>query len=248
MTPEERLDNARKRVQRVADICEASRGHMGYVQFHHAGYGEPGYDDPEIGIIATGNWNNDDEYDREKRERVVTSTLPKRVAELLEKLGVSIEWEDEWSECSDCGKLVRTSADSYSWQPSYVCGDGELLCHDCVEEDPEEHLKSLEGNPSVCNTLENIDPTEHGYVAFNEDSYESGWHPGQTDDPKTVAKELRERGVSRFVFQLDENSQFYSRWSVFVHEDEAHLVGLADAPSVEECDDDSDDDVESVSE
>jgi hypothetical protein len=244
LSPEERLKNARERVRRVADICERSRGHMQYTEFHFAGYGEPGYDDPEIGIIATGNWNNDDTYDQEKRERVVTSTLPSRVAEVLEKLGVEIEWSDEWSSCSDCGKLVRTSADSYCWQPSYVCGDGELLCHECVEQDPEEHLKSLEDNERACNTIDSIDPADHGYIAFNEDSYESGWHPGQTDDPAKIAKELRERGVSRFVFQLDENSQFYSKWSVFVHEDEAHLVGLADPPANE----DDDSDVEHTSE
>lgn len=245
MSPEEKLDNARKRVGRIADICERSRGHAQYVQFHGAGYSEPGYTDPEIGIIATGNWNDDDRYDNDTRTRVVTSDVPSRLASVLEKLGVEIEWEDEWSSCSDCGKLVRTSADSYHWQPNYVLGDGELLCHDCVEEDPAAHLESLEGNEHACNTIESIDPAQHGYVAFNDDSYETGWHPGQNDSPATVAKELRAKGVERFVFQLDENSQFYSRWSVYVHEGEAHLVGLADAPVDDE---NGDGDVEHTSE
>jgi hypothetical protein len=49
-------------------------------------------------------------------------------------------------------------------------------------------------------TIDNIDPEDYGYVKYNGDNYESGWHPGQTDNPRIIAKELSDRGVSRFLF------------------------------------------------
>lgn len=183
--------------------------HLECIQFHYCGYAEPGYSDPECGLIATGNWNDYRGTD-----------LASRLCSIFEKLGIEIEWSDEWSDCSGCGKLVRTSADSYSWQPSYTLGDGEINCHECITENAEEHLASLEGNADTCNTIEDIDPADYGYVCFNEDSYETGWHPGQNDDPHKVAKFFEAHDVSRYLFQLDENSQFYSRWSAYVHESE----------------------------
>lgn len=42
-------------------------------------YGEPGYSDPEKGIVFA-NWNN----------------IPKRIADGLEAQGYELEWSDEW--------------------------------------------------------------------------------------------------------------------------------------------------------
>lgn len=96
------------------------------VQLHTSGYAEPGYDDPDSGLIATGNWNPtwrglepDDQ------------TMP-RVARLLEKLGIELEWCDEWTFCTKCHKLVRTEANSYDWTPSYYELDGEIVCEECA--------------------------------------------------------------------------------------------------------------------
>jgi|SRR5215469_1199077 len=189
----------------------------------HEDYAEPGYSCGKHGVV-TGNWNNIDEYDPATKTRRDISDIPERLSRVLEKLGVEIEWSDEWTSCSGCYKIVRTSGDSYSWQPSYVYGDGEIYCHDCISDDPDSHLESLEDNPDTCNTIEDIDPADYGYVKVNEDSYETGWHPGQTDSPHQIAKDLRAKKVYRFLFNLDENSQFYSRWSVYVHKDEIDLL------------------------
>lgn len=127
---EEQDRGARKRANTVAsyaslllDACmqgaRASKSQIEAVEYHHA-YAEPGYTDPECGIIATGNWNSVDEDD-----------MPERLSELLERLGVSCEWSDEWSSCGGCGKLVRTEPDCYDWEPSYHISDSDIYCREC---------------------------------------------------------------------------------------------------------------------
>jgi hypothetical protein len=56
-------------------------------------------------------------------------------------------------------------------------------------------------------------------------------------DPKKIAKKLKEMGVERFIFVIDEVSQFYIDFAVWVHEDEVKLARKltdreADGPSV----------------
>lgn len=102
------------------------------IQLHYNGYAEPGYTDPEHGLVATGNWNKITHW---VNTSVFTiNDLANRVGNLFEKLGIPCEWEDEWVECSHCGKIVRSQPDSMSWKPSYILGDGELWCVEC---DPE---------------------------------------------------------------------------------------------------------------
>jgi hypothetical protein len=189
--------------------------HIDEMNIHMDGYAEPGYDGE---VIATGNWNNVDVYNAKTLTRDDVSNLPSRVSAILEKLGVSIEWSDEWVACGDCGKLVRTSPDSYSWTPSYaIVNDCELLCHECIESDPSDYLESLENNPSAAMTLD-IDPTDHGYVRMNEHEYENGFFEGQNDSPKKILVELESKGYQRVLFNISEASQFYMKFDVYVHE------------------------------
>jgi hypothetical protein len=99
------------------------------LQLHYNGYAEPGYSDPESGIIATGNWNDITTYTN--GTHLTLSDIPSRIAKLFTKLGIPTEWSDEWCECTHCGKIVRTEPDSWSWKPSYKVGDGELWCNEC---------------------------------------------------------------------------------------------------------------------
>ena len=124
------LDIARTMAEKVGGWETSNR--IEEIQLHH-GYAETGYTQPKCGIIATGNWNDTTKWDK-VAGRTVISNLPSRVCALLEKVGVEIEWSDEWCACNDCGKLVRGCADSYYWKPSYILGDGELKCLECAEE------------------------------------------------------------------------------------------------------------------
>ena len=185
--------------------------------------------DGDIGIV-TGNWNNVDEYDSARKCRVPISDLPSRLCRIFEKLGFEIEWSDTTTTCDGCGLLIGTNPTHYGWKPDFHLGDDGIMCSTCIMKDPESYLESLEGNHEECVTLE-IDPAEHDYVKVNRDSYEHGFHAGQDDSPKKIAGALRKRGIDRFLFKLDENSQFYSTFSVYVFHGEAGLLDgeLSDA-------------------
>lgn len=181
---------------------------------HYGGYAEPGYS--HDGIIATANWNDKSEYKDGKFE-VRDNTMP-RVAALLERLGVELEWSDEWMECSDCNGLVRTSPNCYGWKRFYWEDNCEVICGNCVKKHPEEYLESLENNPKACMTFE-VDMEAAGYKKAQGD-FQSGMHRGMDADPKLVAKKLRSMGIERFIFELEEASQFYIEFGVWIHESE----------------------------
>lgn len=192
------------------------------LRLHTEGYAEPGYTDPECGIIATANWNSISHYDREQGKHIDDDNTLPRVCALFEKLGIEIEWNDEWCACSECGKLFRTQADSYGWQRSYYQFECDLVCHECV--DPVEVLADLEGKPHTALTIDTINPEDHGYVKANDEEYQNGWYGGQDDDPDAIAESLENHGITRYLFQIDSVGQFDLRFSVWVHEDEADLL------------------------
>jgi hypothetical protein len=188
------------------------------VQINSNGYAEPGYADPESGIIALGNWNTVSHYNRDANQFEDDDDVMQRLSRILEKMGVELEWNDEWATCDDCGKLVRTSPDCYGWQQSYSCLDGYFVCHNCI--DPVEHLENLEGEDDHCNTISHIDPAEHNYVKLNDRSFENGLYGGQCATPTVIGASLRERGVNRYLFSIDSVGQFDLGFSVYVHESE----------------------------
>lgn len=105
------------------------RNYLQEIELHYCGYAEPGCTDPECGLIATGNWNEITSWFDGKR--TVVSNICKRLGDIFERMGIEIEWSDEWAVCSDCQKLVRTQPDSYQWKPFYTLDDSELICLEC---------------------------------------------------------------------------------------------------------------------
>ncbi len=107
------------------------------------GYAEPGYTDPARGILLA-NWNY----------------FPSRIDRTLEDAGYKVEWRDEWDACAECGKLVRTTADCYSWQPSYVLmNECEVVCHNCVNW--ADYLESIEDDSNKAVTRD-CNPAKFG--------------------------------------------------------------------------------------
>jgi hypothetical protein len=224
-------------LQRVEAIIEAGRNsaktNQGRSQIDcitvcTEGYAEPGYTDPASGLVAFGNWNNVTRYD--DHEFHVVDETPGRVATLLEKLAVELEWSDEWACCERCGKAIRTKPDSYSWQPAYASTDDCLACHECIKADPTDYLQSLEGCSDRCVTI-NLDLEAAGYKLLAAD-FENGLFGGQADRPELIAEALREQGVERFIFLLDSTGQFDLTFSVWVHEDQYDLIDREEFESV----------------
>ena len=185
------------------------------ISIHVDGYSEPGYD---ADVVATGNWNNPK-----------LSDLPERLSKAFERIGIEIEWVDEWTTCDGCQGLVRTSPDGYSWQPSYVIvAECDTFCKRCFLADEGavgEYLEDKEGNPDTAVNLDGIDLSEYGYVLV-QDRFENGLHRGMDASPEKIAKTLERLGFERFLFEIAENSQFYSTFSVWVHEEEGERLEI----------------------
>lgn len=60
-----------------------------------------------------------------------------------------------------------------------------------------------------------IDLEKYGYKLYLDD-YEAGWY-NRDDNPKDIAKGLREAGITDFIFQLDRQGQFATGFSVWVN-------------------------------
>jgi hypothetical protein len=97
-------------------------------------YAEPGYSlgSGKRGILFA-DWNENTRW--VNGERTVINRTMSRLAKVAERAGFECEWSDEWATCDCCHKAVRTEPDSYSWRPSYVYGDGEILCRECAEDE-----------------------------------------------------------------------------------------------------------------
>jgi hypothetical protein len=146
-------------------------------------------------------------------------------------------FSDEYTICSECyDKLIRTSPDSYSWTPDFHVGDGYIMCADCMASDPETIIEDCKNENKA--VPESIDPTDHGWTLVNDPSFESGWFPGQNDDPTKILGQLQAVGID-VLFKVSEQSQFYMRWDVYVPDedvDQARIVlGIAEPSEPPSC-------------
>ena len=167
-----------------------------------ASYGEPGYDAPEHGIIFA-NWNH----------------VSKSVYSWLENHGYALEWSDEWIISHETGKAYRSSPDSYGWKRSYfITEDGDVIGADEIENGDEigTYIAYLLDDANRADTFD-VDWTKHGFRKLNEDAFESGFHPGQTDNPAKILKAAQaEHPDHEFLFSIDLTGQFdinFSLWA-----------------------------------
>ena len=170
-------------------------------------YAEPGYSAPKNGILF-GNWNN---------ERNDTKKRRSRFARIAEYAGFALEWSDEWTTCEDCGKAVRTSADSYDWQPSYTMPDVcSIVCLDCT--DWPAYLESIEDNAHKACTAD-VDPSDYGYTRLSDArEYQNGWHPCQNDNPTKILADAHKRGLSGILFRIPSVGQFDVTFETWIRE------------------------------
>ena len=166
-------------------------------------YGEPGYSKEKDAPILFSDWNG----------------LPSHIMEGIERR-FNIEWCDEWVINHETSKAYRCSGDSYEWKPYFLMtDDGDIIGGDEIEEDFDqqaEYIKNyLLNNPErVC--VFDFDLSEHGFVKCNENDYENGWHPGQTDNPHKILEEAQKKWPDHdFVFGELHTSQFYITFSLY---------------------------------
>lgn len=146
-----------------------------------------GLDQPRKGILFS-NWN----------------LFPRGVCDILKKYGYSCDWEDQFAKCDGCYKALQTAPDSYSWQPSYISTDDGYLCLECLTTDDIDN--AYQNQPDRAVNSNGIDLTKHGYVEI-QCGFESGWYPGQNDNPREIYDSLKDR-YQGIVFQISGVGQF----------------------------------------
>ena len=165
-------------------------------------YGEPGYDQPKAGILFA-DWND----------------CPKWLIAGLERRGYSLEWCDEWIEASETSKAYRTSPDCYGWLPYYVINDCEVIGGDEIEGGDmlEWYINEyLLNDPTRANLFRGVDLEKLGFEQYNG-TFESGWYPGQNDDPKDVFRKIqRELPKMDVVFSITGKGQFDVHWKAWI--------------------------------
>lgn len=186
---------------------------------YYDGVAERGYDDKPT-ICA--NWNN---REGEPNWGKITSWIE----EYFEK-EIMVDWSDEYMGCSKCYKAVRCSPDSYGWQASYVwVSDCEVVCHECIEEHKDIREDVVTGYVNQDNKavpywfydyMEDM-----GFVCYSPDEYckqyASGWHEGQTDNPREIAESIeKELPNHDYMFKVDGVEQFDVHFSVYLRQKE----------------------------
>ena len=129
------------------------------------------------------------------------------------------EWgfSDEYSKCDHCGKLIRTAPNSYSWVPDFFVDNenGEIICGDCVREDPRAYLETLYNNPEVANTiLSTSDLEAQGFERIGE-TYENGWYDRNDSPEEILNKALEEHPNGVFVFSITTQGQFATQFELW---------------------------------
>lgn len=167
-------------------------------------YADSGYK-PKSGILFA-NWNQ----------------YPKRLTNILERLGYSIEWSDEWSMCGNCYRAIRTTADSYGWRKRYWLDEsnGDYICANCVKLELDDYESSLLNNPRRADTLD-IDWSARGFTKMNQHHFESGFHPGQNDKPEKIAESVP--STHDYLFVIPTVGQFdvsFDLWTRLKTQDE----------------------------
>lgn len=175
-------------------------------------------------VWVAGNWN--DKTDYSSGERVVVDSMPGRLFDALERIGVNGEWSDEWDTCSDCLKLIRTEPDSYAWTPQYILSDdGEFVCVDCIKTDAASWVDDHYANEvdRALTWLSAIELTELGWRDAFPDDYDTqtGFHPGQNGSPAAMVKQLDASNDGRdWVFLITDKGQFDVSYRLFVRDDD----------------------------
>jgi len=160
-------------------------------------YGEPGYskESSEYPILFA-DWNN----------------YPSSVVSMLEDVGYSIEWSDEWFVYYEESLAYRTSPDSYGWEPSYFMGNAELLPIEFHEEEyVEEYTNTIDKA-----IRSSIDLSKYGFRDIEEVCHEHGWY-GRVETPKEVLEDARMLSdFDDYIFQICSVGQFAVNFKLLV--------------------------------
>ncbi len=180
-------------------------------------YSEPGYSlDEGKDLIFFADWNQ--VKDEEIMDQIEENFM--------------VEWSDEWYQCCDCNKSIRTSPDCYQWQPYYhLFNECEPVCFDCISDNAglqetliEDYvIKGNEIDPEKDSVnfrllqIDNFDLEKHCFEVMNNHHYENGFYHGQNDNPVKIFKNMNQSFLesNHFIFKQSKQSQFYIKFDLY---------------------------------
>lgn len=187
-------------------------------------YGEPGYGsslNPETAVVLGNYWCNDPGCRHATGLHDISAHHP-RLFQYLEDAGIQFEWHDEWAVVRDSdsvSRAYRIRPDSYSWQASVLYSEsvGDYLT---PYNDIEDWIHEVVNNPNRAIpsvVWSEADLINAGFTRY-ECGYESGWHPGQTDDPHEITRAIRDEygPETDIVFLIEGTGQFDVQFCAFI--------------------------------
>ncbi len=197
------------------------------------GYADPRRDSGK-GVL-TANWNHfprSAAADSHRTEEGKTAQefnwgKGRRFQDVLEAMGYNLEWNDQTSRCEHCSGCITEGPDYHGDSAhAAILGECDMVCEHCIRKDfAEEYLEGLEDNPRTAANIRGICLADHGYIEV-ECGFESGWHPGQNDNPRTIYAELEKRGYSGIVFEISDAGQFHVGFCVWAKETPVTALGI----------------------
>lgn len=166
--------------------------------------------------ILVNSWHDIKQCEKQIITSGLITEIPDilRDGDILEK-AFDICFSDEYNSCSGCGKLIKTSPSYYGDLPEYLYTDCEILCSDCYTDDDVIDLYMNDADKAVNPRQLKKSLEKHGFTCYR-DNLESGFHPGQTDNPHKISKELeKEIPGAEWIFCIDGAGQFDIHFSLW---------------------------------
>jgi hypothetical protein len=122
----------------------------------------------------------------------------------------------------------------YGWEPDYIITEYSYICRECIEtnsDDVEDWFEDYIYNyHNGCHHPAKAIPSwaiklfeKQGWQCWSEDNedlchrYESGWYPGQNDDPVINFNDIMSVDTNlQVVFAIDNVGQFDVHWHILV--------------------------------
>lgn len=179
-------------------------------------YAEPGYTVPKDHVAALfGNWNTGNSGLDLCMALAIGPENEEALLKFLDREFI-LEWNDEWTYCTECGKPVRTEGDSYSWTPSWVVRDNcGFICLHCIDFD--DVLPDYIDNPNKAWNFEIVRLYGAGFNPLPD-----SWHGGIREfsvDPRKVYAEIKEKNPENsYIFRITDVEQFGVNFEIWEKE------------------------------
>jgi len=144
--------------------------------------------------------------------------------------GANMTFPDEYTTCSGCSSIFRTTADCNGQNPQYITTEYGRLCRNCIENDPDILIDEFRNKTTKAIPNWGIELIKkEGFFCLDDENkescaiFENGLHLGQNDNPEEIIKGLEKDGfLDRydFIFTLNNMSVFTIQFSLWLKERE----------------------------